>query len=75
MNAVADNLEETIRLEFEQARLDLAQAVRGERDGADPVGGARVLACRAELDAVLDMWNAAEHNAAEHRGRPRGSDS
>jgi hypothetical protein len=61
MNAVADNLEETIRLEFDQARLDLAQAVRAERGSPDPAAEARVLACRAELDAVLDMWNATGH--------------
>ena len=61
MNAVADCIEDTIRLELDQARVDLAYAVLAERTGHDPAAPGRVLACRAHMDAALDMWNAAEH--------------
>ena len=57
MNAVADTISETIRLEFDLACRDLldAEAAVREDDRADTREHLR--ACRAEIDAVLDMWN------------------
>jgi hypothetical protein len=65
MNAVADTLSETIRLEFTVACRDLLEAEAAVQDDDGPFTRARLAACRAEVDAVLDMWNEAS------RGRRR----
>ena len=65
MNAVADTLGETIRLEFAVACRDLLEAEAAVRDDDGPFTRARLAACRAEVDAVLDMWNEASRG---HRG-------
>jgi hypothetical protein len=59
MNAVADTLGETIRLEFDLACRDLLEAEAAVRDDDRPLTRRRLDACRAEVDAVLDMWNEA----------------
>jgi hypothetical protein len=58
MNAVADTLDETIRLEFDLACRDLLEAEAAVRTDDRAVTRERLRACRAEVDAVLDMWNA-----------------
>ena len=57
MNAIADTLSETIRLEFDLACRDLLDAEALVQVDDRPVVRARLRACRAEVDAVLDMWN------------------
>jgi hypothetical protein len=57
MNAVADTLSDTIRLEFDLACRDLLEAEAAVRDDDRPLTRERLAACRAEVDAVLDMWN------------------
>ena len=57
MNAVADTLGETIRLEFDLACRDLLEAEAVVREDDRPLTRRRLDACRAEVDAVLDMWN------------------
>jgi hypothetical protein len=57
MNAVADSISENIRLEFDLACCDLLEAEAAVRVDDDPAARERLRACRAELDAVLDMWN------------------
>jgi hypothetical protein len=57
MFAVADTLDETIRLEFDLACRDLLEAEAAVRADDRAVTRERLRACRAELDAVLDMWN------------------
>ncbi len=59
MNAVADTLGETIRLEFDLACRDLLEAEAAEREDDRPLTRRRLDACRSEVDAVLDMWNEA----------------
>jgi hypothetical protein len=59
MNAVADTLDETIRLEFDLACRDLLEAEAAVRTDDRAVTRERLRACRAEVDAVLDMWNEA----------------
>jgi len=59
MIAVADTLGEAIRLEFALACRDLLEAEADVRDDDRPLPRARLAACRAEVDAVLDMWNEA----------------
>ena len=58
MNAVADTLNETIRLEFDLACRDLLEAEAAVQVDDRALTRERLRACRAELDAVLDMWNA-----------------
>jgi hypothetical protein len=57
MNAVADTLSENIRLEFDLAVRDLLEAEAAVRVDDRPGTRERLRACRAEVDAVLDMWN------------------
>jgi hypothetical protein len=61
MNAVADTLGEAIRVEFDLAcRNPLeAEAAAAVREDDQPLTRRRLDACRAEVDAVLDMWNEA----------------
>jgi hypothetical protein len=61
MNAVADTLDEAIRLEFDLACRDLLEAEAALRETDRAGTRERLRACRAEIDAVLDMWNAAGH--------------
>jgi hypothetical protein len=58
MNAVLDTLDETIRLEFGLACLDVLEAEASVRMDHRPAAQEQLRACRAEVDAVLDMWNA-----------------
>jgi hypothetical protein len=64
MNAVADTLSEAIRLEFALACRDLLEAEAGVRDDDRPFTRARLAACRAGVDAVLDMWNEASRGGS-----------
>ena len=57
MNAMADTLSETIRLEFDLACRDLLDAEALAQVDDRPAIRARLRACREEVDAVLDMWN------------------
>jgi hypothetical protein len=59
MDAATDTLGETIRLEFVLACRDLLEAEAAVRDDDGPLLRRRLDACRAEVDAVLDMWNEA----------------
>jgi hypothetical protein len=60
MTAVADTLSETMRLEFDLACRDVLEAEAAVREDDGPVSRAHLAACRAQVDAVLDMWNEAE---------------
>ena len=57
MMLVSDNLTEGIRLDMEQACADLRKAEAAQRLRDDAAVRARLLACRATIDAILDMWN------------------
>lgn len=59
MIPVADDLSETIHLEFDLACCDLVAAERAVAAGDDPDARAQLRACWNRLDAVLDMWNEA----------------
>jgi hypothetical protein len=58
VNAVLDTLDETIRLEFDLACRDLLDAEAAVRADDHPGAREQLRACLAEVDAVLDMWNA-----------------
>jgi hypothetical protein len=51
------SLEESIQLDFDLARLELAEARRALQDVDSPAARLRVAACRARVDDILDMWN------------------
>lgn len=57
MDAATDTLAETIRIEFVMACRDLLEAEAAVRDDDGPLPRHRLEACRAGVDAVLDMWN------------------
>lgn len=59
MNAVADSFEESVRLDFAQACLELAEAEQALRAKDDAAGRARLDRCRSKVDEILDMWNEA----------------
>jgi hypothetical protein len=59
MTAVSDTLSETMRLEFDLACRDVLEAEAAVREDDGPPARARLAACRAQVDAVLDMWNEA----------------
>jgi hypothetical protein len=59
MTAAVDTLGDTIRLEFAVACRDLLEAEAAVREDSGPLTRRRLEACRAEVDAVLDMWNEA----------------
>ena len=59
MNTVAaDSVRDVLRGEFELARLDLAAATAAQRRKDTPAARARVAACLARIDGILDSWNA-----------------
>ncbi len=60
MTPVADSLLDTIHLEFDLACQDLARAEIARRAKDTLAARARVAACRDRIDALLDMWNAAD---------------
>jgi hypothetical protein len=51
------SLEDSIQLDFDLARVELADARRAARSDDSPAALARVAACRALVDDILDMWN------------------
>ncbi|WP_448628124.1 hypothetical protein [Geodermatophilus sp. URMC 64] len=51
------SLEDSIQLDFDLARLELAEAQRAARADDTPTARLRVAACRARVDDILDMWN------------------
>jgi hypothetical protein len=57
MTPVADDLSETIHLEFDLACCDLVAAERAVAARDDAEARAHVRLCWERLDAVLDMWN------------------
>ena len=59
MILVSDSLTEGIRLDIEQAWADLRDAEEAQRIRDDAAARARLRACRATVDAILDMWNEA----------------
>jgi hypothetical protein len=63
MKAAADTLGDRIRLEFALACRDLLEAEAAVREDDGPLTRRRLDVCRAEVDAVLDMWNAASCTA------------
>jgi hypothetical protein len=73
MNAVADTLGETIRLEFDLACRDLLEAEAAVREDDRTLSRRRLDACRAEVDAVLDMWNEACRRTEGPGHGPHGS--
>jgi hypothetical protein len=54
-----EELEEVLRREFEQARRDLADAVREQRRRDTPAARRLLADCRSDVDTILDVWNAA----------------
>jgi hypothetical protein len=59
MILVSDSVTEGIRLDIEQACADLHDAEEAQRVRDDSTARARLVACRASIDAILDMWNEA----------------
>ena len=57
MDGDPESLEGSIQLDFDLARLDLAEARRAWLGHDSPATRRRVDECRARLDRVLDMWN------------------
>jgi hypothetical protein len=57
MDLLCDTLRGSLRLEFDLARLDLAQARQAQRAKDTPAVRARLDECRARLDHILDDWN------------------
>jgi len=56
MILVSDSLSDGIQLDIAQAWADLRAAEEAQRLRDDPAGRARLAACRATIDAILDMW-------------------
>jgi hypothetical protein len=50
---------ESIHMEFDLARVDLAQARLAQQSNDTLVARSRV-PCRSRVDALLDMWNATQ---------------
>jgi hypothetical protein len=57
MDGDPESLEDGIQLDFDLARLELADARRALLADDSPSTRRRVDECRARLDGVLDMWN------------------
>ncbi|NYJ08773.1 hypothetical protein [Petropleomorpha daqingensis] len=57
MDGDPESLEDGIQLEFDLARLELADARRAFLADDSPASRQRVDECRARLDRILDMWN------------------
>ena len=51
------SLENSIQLDFDLARVELADALRAVEAHDTPAARLRVAACRARVDDILDMWN------------------
>jgi len=64
VNVLADSFEDSVRFDFQQACLELAEAERALRLRNDATTQARLDRCRARVDQILDMWN----EAASRRG-------
>ena len=47
-----------VLVEFELARLDLAEATAALRQKDTPAARRDVVSCRARIDRILDSWNA-----------------
>ncbi len=56
--STADDAPDVLMIEFELARVDLAAATAAQRRKDTPAARARVAACRARIDGILDSWNA-----------------
>jgi hypothetical protein len=56
MDTVCDTLPESLRVDFDLARLELAEALASRAAKDTPAARAWVDRCRARLDRVLDMW-------------------
>lgn len=52
-----DELEEHLHLEFDLARLELAEARRAQQHRDTPATRLRVADCRQRVDRILDRWN------------------
>jgi hypothetical protein len=53
------SIEDGIQLDLDLARLQLAEARRGQRDDDTPAARRRVDEARTLADGLLDMWNEA----------------
>lgn len=53
-----DGAPDVLLVEFELARLDLAAATAALRDKDTPAAREEVANCRAQIDRILDSWNA-----------------
>jgi hypothetical protein len=58
LTPAADRLEDSIHQQLDRARTALIHARSEQRRKDTPAARARVQACLATMDAVLDMWNA-----------------
>ena len=58
MTTTAAGIPSTIHLDLDLARQDLARAKAAQRAKDTVAARARVQACRARLDTILDIWNA-----------------
>lgn len=63
MDTVSDTLPDSLRVDFDLARLELAEARASRATKDTPAARAWVEQCRARLDRILDM-------ALEARTRP-----
>ncbi len=57
MDGGSESLEGSIHLDFDLARLELAEARRVRLADDTPASRQRMAECRAQLDRILDMWN------------------
>jgi len=59
MSAItADLAPDVLLVEFQLARLDLAEATAAQRRKDTPAARGEVADCRARIDRILDSWNA-----------------
>jgi hypothetical protein len=59
MSAItADLAPDVLLVEFQLARLDLAEATTAQRRKDTPAARGQVADCRARIDRILDSWNA-----------------
>ena len=63
MDTVCNSLPAGLRVDFDLARLELAEARASRAANDTPAARAWVEQCRARLDRILDMW-------LEAAGRP-----
>lgn len=57
MDGDLESLEDSIQLDFDLARLELAEARRARQAADTAATRQRLDECRARLDSILDMWN------------------